>query len=392
MKRVYLDWAASTPVEEKVLEEMLHFFNVEFGNPSSLHLWGQKALIAVDKARLTFKELLGANELKEIIFTSSATEANNMVLKGITWYFLLKKKIKPHIISTTIEHESIAETLEELKKLELAEVDFVSPSKEGIINPNDIVSLIKENTVLVSVIYVQNVIGTIQPIGIIGQKLKEINEERKLKNLPVVYFHTDAAQAELTENLNVEFLNVDLMTLSSHKIYGPKGSAVLYKNTKVELLPLLSGPGQEFGLRSSTENVPAIYGFAKAFSLFYPKREENKIYFKKLQNYLYEGIKKIYPKVEVNGSLNQNSGKILNLYFPDILAQELLIKLDMEGIGVSISSACSVRAAQPDKIILALGYDKYRAERSIRFSFGLKNNFDDLDYTLSVLKKILKIY
>lgn len=391
MKRVYLDWAATTPVDENVLDEMIKYFNIDFGNPSSLHLWGQKALIALDKARIIFKNFLEADNLQEIIFTSSATESNNLVLKGISWYYFLIKKLKPHIISTTIEHESILATLEELQKLNLIEFDLVKPSKEGVIKVDDIFSLIKENTVLISVIYVQNVIGTIQPIQEIGQKLKEVNKQRRQNQLPLIYFHTDAAQAELTENLNVKDLNVDLMTLSSHKIYGPKGAALLYKKQEIQLLPLISGPGQEFGLRSSTENVPAIYGFAKAFEMFYPQRDKNKSYLKSLQQYFYDGLQKIYPKIEINGNLEQNSGKILNIYFPDYLAQEILIKLDMEGIGVSISSACSVRAAQPDKIILALGYDKNRAERSIRFSFGLKNTLEELNYVLDVLKKILNL-
>jgi cysteine desulfurase len=387
MKRVYLDYAATTPVDERVIKEMERFFNIDFGNPSSLHLWGQKALIAVDEARLIFKKYLNTDSLEEIIFTSSATESNNFVIKGITFYYLFKKKIKPHIISTKIEHESIERTLEELKKLDLIELDLVEPDKSGYIEPDKILNLIKENTVLVSVIYVQNVIGTVQPIKKIGELLKEINKKRE--NLPKILFHTDAAQAGLTEDLDVKNLGVDFLTLSSHKIYGPKGAALIYKRKDIEILPLISGPGQEFGLRSSTENVPAIYGFSKAFEIFYPKREENKKYFFELRDYFLNGIKSFYQKFEINGSLENSCGKILNLYFKDFFAQEILIKLDLEGVGVSISSACSVRAAQPDKIILALGYSKERAEKSIRFSFGLKTKKEDLDYVLDVLKRLL---
>jgi len=389
MKRVYLDYAATSPVDEEVLNEMMKFFNIDFGNPSSLHLWGQKALIGLDSARIKFKELLNAKELKEIIFTSSATESNNFIIKGLVFVWLFKKRKKPHIISTTIEHESIEQTLEELKNLDLIELDLVSPNKDGFIDPKNIENHIKENTLLVSVIYVQNVIGTIQPIKEIAQKLKEINKERKEKGLNEIYFHTDAAQAGLTENLNIQELGVDFLTLSSHKIYGPKGAALVYKRADIEILPLLSGPGQEFGLRSSTENVPAIYGFAKAFEKFYPKRKENNSYLFELKNYFLNEVKKIYPKVQVNGALENSCPKILNLYFPDYLSQEILIKLDLEGIGVSISSACSVRASKPDKIILALGHNQERAQKSIRFSFGLKTTFEELSYVIETLKKII---
>jgi len=387
MKRVYLDFAASTPVDERVIEEMRRFFDVDFGNPSSLHLWGQRALIALDEARINFKKLLNADYLEEIIFTSSATESNNLAIKGLVFYYNFKKNIKPHIISTKIEHDSVEKILEELKNLNLIELDLVEPNKDGYIEPEKILKFIKENTVLVSVIYVQNVIGVVEPIKKIGILLKKINEERR--DLPRILFHTDAAQAGLTEDLDVKELGVDFLTLSSHKIYGPKGAALLYKKRDVEILPLISGAGQEFGLRSSTENVPAIYGFSKAFEIFYPKRKENKDYFLKLRDYFLNELKKLYLNFEVNGSLENSCGKILNLYFKDFKAQEILLKLDLEGIGISISSACSVRAAKADKIILALGYEKERAEKSIRFSFGLKTKKDELDYTISVLRNIL---
>ncbi|GIW65183.1 MAG: hypothetical protein KatS3mg093_162 [Candidatus Parcubacteria bacterium] len=240
MRRIYFDFAATTPVTKEVLRKMLPYFVKDFGNPSSLHWWGQKALKAIDESREKIKSLLRANSSKEIIFTSSATESNNLVIKGLAFDCFFNKKTKPHFITTTIEHDSILKIFSYLQSLGIAEVDYVEPRNDTLIYSDDVVKKIKDNTVLVSIHYVNSEVGTIQRIGEITKRLKQVKND--------LLVHTDAAQAGF-ENLNVQELNVDFMTISSHKIYGPKGIALLYKKEDVSLLELISGSGQEYNLR-----------------------------------------------------------------------------------------------------------------------------------------------
>lgn len=382
---IYLDYSATTPVDKRVLDVMMKYFAEEFGNPSSLHKLGQNALKAVDEARMKIKSLLNADYFREIIFTSSATESNNLAIKGLVFYYNFRLKIKPHIISSTIEHPSILEILEDLKKLNLIDFDLIKPEKSGLINPENIKNFVRENTILVTIHYVNSEIGTIQKIKEISEIIKEIN---KLKDMKII-FHTDAAQAPLTEDINVKNLGVDMMTISSHKIYGPKGIACLYKKENIILERLISGSEQEFGLRPSTEAVPLIVGFSKALEIAVEERENTKNYLEELRSYFIDKLKNSKIKFEINGDIKYSSPKILNLYFPTKTSQEILILLDEKGIMVSPGMACKARAMQPSYIIEELYPNSDRASKSIRFSFGKDTKKEELDYVVKVLKEIL---
>lgn len=382
---IYLDYSATTPVRKEVFDEMVRYFFDEFGNPSSLHKKGQEALKAIDFSRNKIKELISADYFREIIFTSSATESNNLAIKGLVFYYYFRLKIKPHIISSTIEHPSVLEVLNDLKKLDLIDYDLIKPQKSGLVDLNKIKELIKKNTILVTIHYVNSEIGTIQPIREIAEILEEINKNRDIK----IIFHTDAAQAPLTEDISIKNLKVDMLTLSSHKIYGPKGIACLYKKNDIILERILSGSEQEFELRPSTENVPLIVGFAKALELAVKEREETKNYLKEIRNYFLESLKRERIKFEINGDINLATPKILNLYFPERTSQEILIYLDEKDIMVSPGMACKARAMAPSYIIEELYPNTDRAQKSIRFSFGKETKKEDLDYVAKVLKEFL---
>jgi len=379
---IYLDFASTTPTRKEVLEKMMPYFEEIFANPVSLHHFGQKALQAVDEARSRIKELLKAGDLREIIFTSSSTEANNLALKGLSFFFYFKKGFKPHVITSTIEHPSILDPLADLEDLEIIEVSYVEPERDGLIDPQKILAEIKDNTILISLHYINSELGNRQPISFLGEELEKINLRRKQK----IYFHTDAAQAGLTEDLNVKHLKVDLMTLSSHKIYGPKGIALLYLKLGTPILRLISGSGHEFDLRGGTEAVPLIVGFKTAFELAEQEKDENLKHFFTLRNYFLQKLKESGVKFEVNTNLDHSSPKILNLYFPTKLAQDLFLFLDLHGICVSPGTACKSRSPEPSYMVKEVFKDSERAKRSLRFSFGKQTTFEEIDKVIDLLK------
>jgi cysteine desulfurase len=386
MKEVYLDYAATTPLRKEVKEEMEKYFSEIFANPVSLHSFGQKALKAVDGSREKIKEILKAESYREIIFTASSTEANNYALKGLIFYFYFKKGYKKsHIITSSIEHPSILDTLADLEDLEIIEVTYLKPKEDGLIEPEEVISQIKENTILVTLHYINSELGNREPVEKIGELLEKINKERKEK----VFYHLDAAQAGLTENLNVQDLKCDLMTLSSHKIYGPKGIACLYIKSGTPLLRLISGSGHEFDLRGGTEAVPLIVGFAKAMELAFNEREKNVKHFKEIRDYFLQRLKEENVSFEVNTNLEHSSPKILNLYFPQKLSQETFLYLDFNKIYVSPGTACKSRSPEPSYMVAEVFRSKERAKRSLRFSFGLETTKEDIDYVVYVLKNFL---
>jgi cysteine desulfurase len=382
MKRIYLDFASTTFVRDEVLKEMIPYFKENFGNPSSLHSFGQSALKAIDLAREKIKNILNAEFLREIIFTSSATESNNLAIKGLAFYYFLKK-IKPHFITSSIEHPSVLEVTNDLEEMGIIEVSYIKPEKNSLIDPEKIKSEIKENTFLVSLHYVNSELGTVQPIKEISKILKEINQERKEK----IYFHIDSAQAGF-ENLNVQDLGIDLMTLSSHKIYGPKGIALLYVKKGTPLIRLISGSEQEHSLRAGTEAVPLIVGFAKAMELVEEEKEKINAYLREIRNHFIGKIKEFGNKIILNTIPEISSPKILNLYFPTKSSQELLIYLDANGIAVSAGTACKSRANEPSYIVSDI-YGKERSKNSLRFSFGITTKKEEIDYVIDLLKKFL---
>lgn len=399
MERIYLDYAATTPVTPSVLEAMTPYFSEKFGNPGSLHSFGQEAIAAVDRSREAIAKSIGA-DFREIIFTGSATEANNLALRGVVKS--QKSNVKsPRIIISTIEHESVLETARDLER-DGVEVIYLPVDHNGVVDLEQLKSALNDRTVLVSVMYANNEIGSVQPIAAIGETIREFRTYHT-RALPL--FHTDAAQAFQYFDCDVNKLGVDLMTLSAHKIYGPKGVGALYvrKNPESRIqnlesgkrLPdsryqildaLITGGGQEFGLRSGTENVPSIVGFAKATELAIEAREHEAKRVGDLKRTFWNGLKKICPDAETNGSREHDAPHILNVYFPERLAEELLTRFDIAGLAVSSGSACRSRAAESSYVIEALGFTKERARRNIRFSFGRLTTEKELDRALAIIK------
>lgn len=380
-KKIYLDYAATTPIDKEVLKAMMPYLKKNFGNPSSLHRFGQETRFAIDQARKKIANFLNSEE-EEIVFCGSATEANNLSIFGLIK--AIKKNLKrPHIITTKIEHHAVLHPFEELKK-EGVEVSFISPKKDGIVRPKDIKKEIKKNTVFLSVMYANNEIGTIQPIEEIGKFLFKLNKNRKQK----IYFHTDAVQAVNYLDCDVKKLGVDLLTLSAHKIYGPKGVGVLYVKKGTPIEPIIYGGGHEFGLRSGTENVAGIVGLGKAVELVEKhKKDIQKI--KLLRDYLIEKILKI-PGVKLNGSRENRLPNNVNVSIEGIEGESLIIALDQEGIALSTGSACSSKELKPSHVLLAIGLSPKEAHGSLRITLGRFTTKQEIDYFLEVLPKVVK--
>ncbi|MCX7589755.1 MAG: cysteine desulfurase [Patescibacteria group bacterium] len=389
MSKIYFDYASTTPVDRRVFKEIRPYFFEKFGNPGSIHFFGQKALEAIDFSRYKIAEILGA-DFREIIFTGSATESNNLILKGIFNYakkFLNYSKIK--IIVSPIEHESILEVVKNLQK-EGAEVYFLKVNKFGEIDLNDLKNNLDLNTVLVSIMYANNETGIIQPIEKIAKIINQFRKNNNLKIYPL--FHTDAVQALQFLNCQIKYLGVDLMTLSGHKIYAPKGIGVIYIKKEIQNLisPLILGGGQEFGLRSGTENVINIVAFRKALELV----EENKTFeyqrIFKLRNYFWFGLNNILKNLKLNQKNNFKNTlpNILNIYFPNKSSDELITKLDLAGVAVSSGSACKSRSLEPSHVLLNCGFSKERAMQSIRISLGRFTTKDEIDKALKIYKNL----
>ncbi|MBI2010840.1 MAG: cysteine desulfurase [Candidatus Colwellbacteria bacterium] len=390
--RIYLDYAASTPVAPEVLGAMQPYFSDEFGNAGSIHSFGQKAQAALDHSREVISRELGT-KFNEIIFTASATEANNLALRGTIrgfWWNYFKengsapgKDILPHIITTAIEHESVLETVRDIEQRGAARVTILPVSPEGIIDLEKLKASLDDQTILVSVIYASNEIGTIQPIAEIGEIVKGYRGDR-------IYplFHTDAVQAFQFIKLDVNDLDVDALAISAQKIYGPKGAASLFLREGAQALvsPFITGGLQESGFRSGTENVPAIAGMARAVELIARNRDSEAKRIRELRDYLWSELKKMKPEIEMNGSGEQRLPNNLSIYFPGQDDETLLIKLDEAGIAVSIGSACSVKALRPSYVIEALGLEPDRAKSSIRFTLGRPTTKEEIDTVISRIK------
>ncbi len=380
MERIYLDYAASTPVDKRVLDAMKPYFMDNFGNPGSIHYFGQRAMAAIDKSRETIAKILGAN-FREIVFTSSATEANNLVIKGS----ISKSKIKnPKIITSQIEHESVIETCKDLEKRGI-EVVYVPVSKKGIVDLKTLEKELDERTVLVSIIMASNEIGTIQPIKEITDIIKNFKKEKKYP-----LFHTDAVQAMQFMNLDVMDFGIDAMTLSSQKIYGPKGAACLYLRNKEMFSGETTGGIQEFNLRAGTENVPAIVGFAKAAEIIEKNKEAESKRIEALRNYFWTKLKLAKPNLVLNGDIKKRLPNNLNIYFPKNYSEDLLIQLDMAGVCVSLGSACAGRTEEPSYIVQALGFGKDRAKRSLRITLGRPTKKNQVDKAVKQIINLMK--
>lgn len=387
---IYLDYAATTPIDPKVLKAMLPYLQEEYGNPSSLHQFGQRALAAVDEAREKIADFLGCSA-QEVVFTGSATEANNLAIKGLVGGpQCAAGSSELHIITSAIEHDSVLETCRALEK-EGVKVTYLPVTKDGFVRPVDVEKVMKENTVLVSIMYANNEIGTIQPIAEIGKFIKNINTKRYTLNPKSsrVYFHTDAVQAANYLDCNTDKLGVDLLTMSSHKIYGPKGVGALYIKKGTSIKPLAYGGGQEFGLRSGTENVAGIAGFGAAIEqVLHRSSDAEKI--RALRDRLIGGVLKNIPSARLNGSSEFCLPNNVNICFPGVDAESLIIALDQEGIAVSSGSACSTRAIKPSHVLLALGLSEKDARSSVRITLGRYTTEREIAAPLKALPGLVK--
>jgi cysteine desulfurase len=385
MKRIiYLDNAATTPLNKEVFLTMKPYWSEDFGNPGSITKIGVKAKQAVEKARENIANSL-LRRPAEIIFTSGGTEANNLAIFGVL-NDLEKRGINisdSHFITTNIEHSSISECFREIERRG-GKVDYLKVDKSGIVNPTDLRKIIKANTVFVSVGYANNEIGTIQPIKEIA---KEVRHARK--NNPNLLFHTDASQAGLYLNLNINELGVDLLTLDAQKIYGPKGVGILFIKAGTKILPIIFGGGQERGLRSGTENVPLIVGLAKAVEIarkdFAKKAKKIKI----IRDYFWQKIQREIPEVILNGSLENRLPSNLNISILNIDSEFTVLCLDEKGIICSTKSACN-HDEDGSLVVQALGGTDTNTKSSLRFSLGYDITKKDIDFVVLQLKNIVQ--
>jgi len=371
---IYLDHAATTPVDPRVLEAMLPYFTEQFGNPSSIYAAGRQARAAIDQARARIARILHCQP-REIVFTSGGTESDNLAIKGVAWWHRLNGRGN-HIITTAFEHHAVLHSVQYLEKFGF-EATYVRPGPDGIVRVEDIEAAIRPDTILISVMYANNEIGTIQPIAEIG----------KLAHRYGILFHTDAVQAAGTLPLDVERLHVDLLSLSAHKFYAPKGVGLLYVRQGTKLLWQQNGGSQESNRRAGTENVPGIVGMATALELAYAEREERNAHLLALRDRLIDGILQRIPDARLNGDREQRLPNNVNVSFEGVDGETILLNLDMHGIAASSGSACTTGSTEPSHVLLAIGLTPEQARSSIRLTLGKDNTEQEIDRTLNVLEE-----
>ena len=375
MKKVYLDYNATTPLDPRVLEAMIPYMKEEFGNPSSIHSYGLAGKSALDDTREQFAELLGARP-KEFVFTSGGSESNNFAIKSIA---LQLKERGNHLVTTKVEHASALETFGFLESQGFR-VTYIGVNKYGLLDLDELKKALTDDTILVSVMFANNESGVIMPMRQIAEAVKERG----------ILLHTDAVQAIGKIEINLRDIPVDLLSISAHKIHGPKGTGALFIRNKVKIIPLIHGGGQERGRRSGTENVPGIVGLGKACEIC---KEENMSQEKRLMDLrdelhmnLLEGIE----GVRLNGHPDKRLSNTLNLSFDGVEGESIVMNLDLEGIAVSTGSACSEGNVEPSHVLLAMGLTKEQALSSVRFSFGRFTEKDDIDRVMEVLPGVVE--
>lgn len=369
---IYLDHAASTPIADSVLEEMMPYFKENFGNPSSIHRYGRIATKAIDSARKRIAELINSNT-NEILFTSGGTESNNTALHGI-----MSQNKGKQFITSSIEHDAILEPCKKLESLGF-DVIYLSVDSAGMIDLAKLESIVSEKTALVSVMLANNEVGTIQPIKEIAQICKKHN----------VLLHTDAVQAVGKIPVNVKDLGVDLMSISSHKINGPKGIGALYVRRGVNLDPFILGGGQENGMRSGTESVANIVGFGKACQMARENLQNNHNNLQDLRDHLIQRVSSELSHVSVNGHPQMRLPNNAHFTFLGVNGEDLIIKLDEHGIAASTGSACSVKTQKASHVLMAMGFTHEKITGSLRLTVGISNTKSEIDQTVDVLKQVV---
>jgi len=374
MKKIYMDYASTTPVDPRVLKAMQPYFIEKFGNTMSIHSSGRAVKDALERARESVASLMKADS-KEIVFTGSATESNNFAVKGIA--FANKEKGK-HIVVSSIEHDCVLEASRWLGKQGF-EITFLPVDKYGLVDPKQVEDAIRKDTILVSVMHANNEIGTIEPIGEVGKICRDKG----------VYFHSDAAQSYGKIPIDVKKMSIDLLTVNAHKMYGPQGVGALFIRKGISIVPLLHGGGHEFGLRSSTTNVPGVVGFGAAVELRKKEMDEDAKKLTKLRDKLIKGVLEI-ENSHLNGHPTKRLPNNANFWFAFIEGEALVLHLDMKGVEASTGSACSSSSLEPSHVLMALGLKHEQAHGSLRLSLGKDNEESDIDYVLEVLPDIVK--
>ena len=379
-RRVYLDNSATTPIDARVVEAMLPFLTEKFGNASSIHFFGQEARAAVDRARHQVAELINARP-NEIVFTSGGTESNNLAIRGLVE---ANEKYGRHIITSNIEHSAVKNVCEDLEKRGY-EVTYLPVYEDGIVRIEDVKNAVREDTVLITIMTANNEIGTIQPVEEIGKFVRELRETGKK-----IRFHTDAVQAVGKMPVDVEEIGCDLLSMSAHKIYAPKGVGALYARRGVRLHSQNLGGHQERERRGGTESVPLIIAFGKACELAKENLLERANFIKSLRDKFEDGVAEKISDIVFNGAREKRLPNISNISFRFIEGEGLLINLDMQGVAVSTGSACSSGSLEPSPVIRALGRNDELARGAIRFSFGKENTEEDVEYLLEILPKAVE--
>ena len=372
-KLVYMDNAATTPVKKEVVDAMLPYFTEFYGNPSSVYSLGSKSKVALEQSREAIAKVINAKP-RELFFTAGGTESDNWALKGVAY---ANKNKGNHIITSKVEHHGILHTCEYLEEQGF-EVTYLDVDKYGMIDIDELKAAIKEETILISIMFANNEIGTIQPIKEIGRIAKDEN----------VYFHTDAVQAVGHLEIDVDELNIDLLSMSAHKLYGPKGIGALYVRTGVKMDPLISGGAQERRRRAGTENVPAVVGMAKAVELAYENLEEKNTKLIKLRDRMIGKIQENISYTVLNGHPTERLPGNVNISIEFIEGESLLLSLDMENIAASSGSACTSGSLDPSHVLLAIGLTHEVAHGSLRLSLGDFNTEEEVDY---VVEKLIEI-
>jgi len=375
MRRVYFDHSATTPVDSEVAKVMMEYMTEKFGNPGSIHYFGREANKAVSEAREQVGNLIGANT-NEIFFTSGGTESDNLALKGVAF---ANRKKGNHIITTAIEHHAVLHACKNLEKQGFT-VTYLPVDENAMVRIEDVRNAITDKTILISVMFANNEVGTIQPIKEIGQLAKEKG----------IYFHTDAVQAVGNYPIDVNEYNIDLLSSSGHKLYGPKGVGFLYIRKGVKIESLQQGGSQERKLRAGTENVPSIVGLGKAAQLAKLEMVERMAHVQGLRDKLIKGIQEKITDIKLNGHPEKRLPGNVNISFFYIEGESLLLNLDMKGIAASSGSACTSGSLDPSHVLLAMGMTHETAHGSLRLSLGRGNTDADVDYCLEVLPKIVE--
>jgi len=373
-RRIYLDHNATTPVHPEVLKAMLPYYKDKFGNASSIHGFGREVKAALEDSREKVAKLINASP-NEIYFTSGGTESDNLAIKGTG--FANRKKGK-HIITSKIEHHAILESCKFLEK-EGFEITYLPVDKYGFIDSDDLKKAMRKDTILVSIMYANNEVGTIEPV----EEVCKITKENG------VYFHTDAVQAMGKISVDVQKLNVDLLSISAHKIYGPKGVGAIYIRKGTRITPWSHGGSHERARRAGTENVPSIVGLAKAVEIAYRDMEEQSKHLRNLSEAFYKKLAQAIPDVFLNGDLEKRIPNTLNLSFKAVEGESIILSLDLKGVAVSTGSACASGSLEPSHVLSAMGIAPEIAQAAIRFSFGRENTMEDVEYVVEILPEIV---